>query len=92
MPYSLGDPQINQYKINYQTGDVFFSRVPSQDLPDTDDKDTLTIAYKVQFNKEEDVIQGDYQTKALINIHLGIRMYDPDSGQPHMVDSTTRSS
>jgi hypothetical protein len=86
VPLVLGDAELNQYKIDYQTGDVFFSRIPSQDLPDTDGRDTLTIAYKIQFNKDDDVVQGDYLTKAMINIHLGIRMYDPDSGEPHMVE------
>lgn len=83
VPYTAGDAGTNQYKINYVTGDVFFSRVPSQDIPPVG---MLSISYKIQFNKADDVIQADYQTKAMINIHLGIRMYDPDSGEPHMVE------
>jgi len=83
VPFNLGDAELNQYRIDYRTGDIFFSRIPSQDLPEIGQ---LTIDYKIQFNKDDDVVQGDYQTKAMINIHLGIRIYDPDSGQPHMVE------
>ena len=83
VPLALGDAELNQYKIDYQTGDVKFSRIPSQDLPEIGQ---LRIDYKIQFNKDDDVVQGDYLTKAMINVHLGIRMYDPDSGRPHMVE------
>ena len=83
VPLALGDAEINQYRIDYLSGDVMFSRIPSQDLPEIGQ---LTIDYKIQFNMDDDVVQGDYLTKAMINIHLGIRMYDPDSGEPHMVE------
>ena len=33
VPLSLGDPRMNQYKIDYDTGWLFFSRDPSLDLP-----------------------------------------------------------
>ncbi|MCX6344876.1 MAG: type II secretion system protein [Armatimonadetes bacterium] len=90
VPLNLGDPQFNQYKIDYRTGNVYFSRVPDQKLPDSDDNPIpsgLRVDYKIQFNKNGDVVQGDYQTKAMINLHIGIRMYDPEApAKPRVVD------
>lgn len=88
VPIALGNPEYNQYAIDYNTGIVYFSRIYDQILPGEKGVSTvaMTIKYKIQFNREGDVVQGSYQTKAKINIHLGIRMYDPESAEPHMVE------
>ncbi|MCL5103715.1 MAG: type II secretion system GspH family protein, partial [Armatimonadetes bacterium] len=85
LPLALGDPELNQYKINYDTGEIFFSRIYSQDLPETG-SNPIRVNYKVQFNRNGDVVRGDYFTKCLVNIHVGIRMFDPDSGKVHTVE------
>ena len=42
--------------------------------------------YEIQFNLIDDVVRGDYSTKSLISIHMQMRMFDPESGNPHPVD------
>lgn len=99
VPLALGDPGMNQYKIDYDTGWLFFSRDPSLDLPEdrpdpTDPTipprriptDPIRVYYLIYFNQLDDVVRGDYLTKSLINVHIGMRMYDPDSGKAHPVD------
>jgi len=89
VPLELGDPQQNQYKIDYDTGWLFFSRDPSLDLPEEDhshNKSHIQVYYSIYFNDKDDVVRGDYLTKSLINIQLGMRMFDPDSGKPYPVD------
>ena len=88
MPSALGDPGFNQYKIDYDTGDVYFSSAYDQNLPEgtTSDPFKIGVNYKIQFNRDGDVIKGDYITKNLVTVHLGIRMFDPESGKPHTVE------
>ncbi|MCL5104156.1 MAG: type II secretion system GspH family protein [Armatimonadetes bacterium] len=84
VPQTLGYPELNQYKIQYDTGIIEFSRVPDQNLPETGA--SIMANYKVQFNRNGDVVRGDYFTKSLVNIHVGIRMFDPDSAIAHTVE------
>lgn len=90
VPFNLGVPEFNQYAIDYNTGLLRFSSIFDQKLPVKDangnDCASMTVQYKIQFNRDGDVVQGSYQTKAKINIHLGIRMFDPESAEPHMVE------
>lgn len=96
VPLALGDPQANQYKIDYDTGWLYFSRDYSLDLPeDRPDPsnasnriptDPIQVYYLIYFNAKDDVVRGDYLTKSLINVHIGMRMFDPDSGKPYPVD------
>ena len=86
VPLALGDPGLNQFKIDYDSGLVYFSSVFNQNLPVG--FDNINVDYKIQFNKKDDLVRGDYSTKSLITIHLGMRMFDPDSGKPHAVDLT----
>jgi hypothetical protein len=83
VPFALGEPGVNQYKINYNTGEIFFS--PEKLLEDYGD---IRVDYKVHFNKDGDVVRGDYQTKAAVVVHLQMKMYDPESAKPHSVDLT----
>lgn len=86
VPYSLGDPGQNQYRIDYDNGYIFFSSVYGQDLPVDGDYEYIHVNYKVHFNREDDVVRGNYSTKAAVVVHLGMRMYDPDAAKPHSVD------
>lgn len=89
VPLSLGDPGINQYKIDYDSGWLYFSRDPSLDLPEFDPGDkpcSVQIYYLIYFNQKDDVVRGDYLTKSLINVHIGMRMFDPDQGKAFPVD------
>jgi len=93
VPLALGDPQLNQYKVNYDTGVIEFSSVFGQDLPVVPDPAgqgnmKIAVDYKVHFNRDADVVKGDYTTKSLITVHMGIRMFDPETGKPHSVDLT----
>jgi len=93
VPYALGDPQSNQYKINYDTGWIYFSRDPNLDLPEKDQANANTairVYYLIYFNDKDDVVRGDYLTKSLINVHIGMRMFDPDSGKPFPVDLSNK--
>lgn len=89
VPLSLGDPGMNQYKIDYDLGWLFFSRDPSLDLPIQDHsgaESSVQVYYLIYFNQKDDVVRGDYLTKGLIDVHLGMRMFDPDLGEAHPVD------
>lgn len=89
VPLQLGDPGINQYKIDYDTGRVYFSRDPHLDLPEKDSAGNyyrIQAYYLIYFNQSDDVVRGDYLTKSLINVHVGMRLFDPESGKPYPVD------
>ncbi len=93
VPLNLGDAGVNQYKINYDTGEIFFSPRYGQDLPVVPNSSgqgnqPIEVTYKIQFNREGDVVKGDYVTKSLVTIHMGIRMFDPETGKPHAIDLT----
>lgn len=90
VPLALGDPSINQYKIDYDSGELYFSSDPNEKLPEiaTDANTTIQILvyYKIHFNLADDVVRGDYSTKSLINIHMGMRIFDPNSAKAHLVE------
>lgn len=89
VPLALGDPGLNQYKIDYDNGIIYFSSVYDQNLPDKladGSAAQIVVDYRICLNKSGDVVKGDYTTKSLVNIHLGMRMFDPDSGKPHTVE------
>ena len=92
VPLELGDPRENQYKIDYDAGWLFFSRDPNLDLPEQDPSSgkplpaRVLVYYLIYLNQKDDVVRADYLTKSLINVHLGMRMFDPDGGKPYPVD------
>lgn len=89
VPYTLGDPGINQYKIDYDTGVIYFSSVYDQNLPDQYANGTpavITVDYKIYLNRPQDAVKGSYTTKSLVKVQLGMKMFDPESGKPHAVD------
>lgn len=91
VPLNLGDPGPNQYKVDYDTGVLYFSSAYDQHLPDQFQNGTdarIDVDYKIYFNRLEDAVKGSYTTKDLVNIHLEMRMFDPESGKPHSVDLT----
>lgn len=82
-------PGLNQYLLDFETGTIYFSSVWDQDIPEGDGLGNPTkvlVDYKIQFNRADDVVRGDYSTKSLIDIHLGMRMFDPNSGRPVTVE------
>ena len=85
IPLGLRYPGPNQYQIDCDTGWIMFSPDPNLDLPDTC---AVDVYYKIYFNRTDDVVRGDYLTKSLINIQMGMRMFDPDQGKPYPVDLT----
>ncbi len=85
IPLGLRYPGQNQYQIDCDSGWIMFSPDPSLDLPETGD---ISVYYKIYFNRRDDVVRGDYLTKSLINIQMGMRMFDPDQGKPYPVDLT----
>lgn len=85
IPLGLRYPAQNQYQIDCDTGWIMFSPDPNLDLPDTCGID---VYYKIYFNQNDDVVRGDYLTKSLISIQMGMRMFDPDKGIPYPVDLT----
>jgi len=89
---SLGEPGPKQYKIDYDTGWIYFSSVFGADLPEILDSTgnalPIYVDYKIQFNRDGDIVKGDYITKSMVTVHLGMRMFDPESAKPHSVDLT----
>lgn len=85
IPLGLRYPGQNQYQIDCDSGWIMFSPDPGLELPETCD---ISVYYKIYFNLKDDVVRGDYLTKSLINIQLGMRMFDPDQGRPYPVDLT----
>lgn len=83
IPLGLRYPAQNQYQIDCDTGWIMFSPDPNLDLPETS---SIDVYYLVYFNQTDDVVRGDYLTKSLINIQLGMRMFDPEGGKPYPVD------
>jgi len=104
VPFNLGDPGRNQYKIDYGTGDrtgervgwVIFSPALDEAIPQRmfDGAQTgpsrIEIRYKYQLNHDGDVVIGNYSTKTLLSITLGIRFYDRGSGKCHPVELTNK--
>jgi len=91
VPLSLGDAGLNQYKIDYDTGDIFFSPVYDQNLPvhkPEGGETEILVNYKISFNRAGDIVRGDYTTRSLVTVHLGMRIFDPESGKPSTVDLT----
>ncbi len=92
----LRSPGLNEYRVDYDTGYIYFSRDPgvAYDIPVLPDPSgqggnlPVMVDYRIQFNKDGDVVKGDYVTKSLVTVHLGMRMFDPDSAKPHSVDLT----
>ncbi len=85
---SFGDPGINQYKIDYATGDLFFSSVLNEDLP-TNENVSVDVFYKVQYNYGDDLVCGTYYTKSVIDIHMGMRLFDSQTLKPYPVNLNT---
>ena len=85
---SFGDPGINQYKIDYATGDLFFSSVLNEDLP-TNENVSVDVFYKVQYNYNDDLVCGTYYTKSVIDIHMGMRLFDSQTLKPYPVNLNT---
>lgn len=85
VPLTVGNPGLNQYTIDYDTGDIDFSRDYGHDLPN--DRN-IWVDYRVQFNRDGDIIKGDYTTKSLVTVRMAIRMHDPESSKAHVVDLT----
>ena len=91
VPLALGDPGLNQYKIDYDTGRLIFSADFRHDIPERDNNQNparVLVDYKVHFNRDADIVKGDYTTKSLVTVHMGIRMFDPETAKPHAVDLT----
>ncbi|MCE5322472.1 prepilin-type N-terminal cleavage/methylation domain-containing protein [bacterium] len=86
VPFALGEPGYNQYKVDYDNGRIYFSSVYEQALPE--DRGKIYVNYKVRFNRDGDVVRGNYRTRAAVVVHLQMKMYDPESAKPHSVDLT----
>lgn len=92
VPLALGDPGRNQYKIDYgfndptgeNTGVITFSPAYDEAIPETiagGQDARIEISYKYQLNQDGDIVIGNYQTKTLLNVTVGIRIFDQDSGR-----------
>lgn len=96
VPFNLGDPGVNEYKIDYGlnpddgygVGWMVFSPSPDLKIPESIGGTTdasIDVSYRFQCNRDNDVVVGNYVTKSLMNVTLGIRLYDPNSGKLHVV-------
>jgi hypothetical protein len=48
------------------------------------------IKYKFQCNRDGDIVTGSYATKSLMQVTLGIRYYDRNSGKLHPIELTNK--
>ncbi|MEN6520644.1 MAG: type II secretion system protein [Armatimonadota bacterium] len=102
VPFNLGDPRRNQYKIDYGMSDssnadnsvgwIVFSPAYDDVIPETmsSGESRFEISYKFQCNRDGDVVIGNYATKTLMQITMGIRYYDRNSGKVHPVELTNK--
>jgi len=92
VPLALGNPGRNQYKIDYgfndptgeNTGVITFSPAYDEAIPETiagGQDARIEISYKYQLNQDGDIVIGNYLTKTLLNVTVGIRIFDQDSGR-----------
>ncbi len=92
VPFNLGDPGRNQYKIDYgmedlagqAVGRMIFSPAYDEPIPEVMPDGSpaqFVIRYKFQCNRDQDVLQGNYATKSLMQVTVGIRFYDRQSGK-----------
>jgi hypothetical protein len=58
--------------------------------PVDSDGDTLAENNGRSMRPEADVVKVDYSTRALLNINLGVRVYDASSGRPQVVQLTDK--
>ncbi|MDO8588161.1 MAG: prepilin-type N-terminal cleavage/methylation domain-containing protein [Armatimonadota bacterium] len=82
IPLALGGrPGLNQYKIDYETGEIWFPSGLEKLPEDTVNSDNITVAisYKFHNNAQGDIVRADYTTKNLITVTFGVRLFDPVS-------------
>jgi hypothetical protein len=93
VPLAVGDPGINQYKIDYDyspapgetnttSGKIWFTSDPNTPLP----IGNFEISYQYQNNGPDQIVKADYDTKNLFTVSLAIRLYDSASGKPMVVE------
>ncbi len=85
VPLGLGDPDINQYKMDYETGEIEFSPVYDQDLPEG--HGYINVDYKVYFIRNDDIVKATYMTKSVVQVTVGMRLLDPQTGKPNLVNA-----
>ena len=67
----------------YKRQVIYFSPIYDQDLLDNG---PITIDYKIHFNRATDIVRGQYTTKSLVKIDLGMIIHDPETSKAHEVD------
>lgn len=104
VPFNLGDPGRNQYKIDYGMNDttgervgwIIFSPAYDEIIPSSTSSggatipSSIDISYKYQLNHDGDVVIGNYATKTLMQVTLGIRYYDRNSGKLTPMELTNK--
>jgi len=81
-PFSLGQLNYNQYKIDYEEGIIYWKPVLNHDVnnniyPVKYADIPVFNSYKIQFNKSSDKLTVSYVTNEVIDVNLNIRMiYD----------------
>jgi len=87
VPWNLGDPGRNQYKINYETGEIQFSSAYDEDIPETG---PITLTFRYHKNTPTMVVKAHYMTKMLISVGLAMRLYDDVSGKLQVVELSSK--
>jgi hypothetical protein len=103
VPLALIKPGRNQYTIDYglgldsKPGEITFSSLSDEqipllvaDPPNGTKPGSIEIKYRFQVNHDGDVVVGNYATKTLLTVTLGIRFYDSNSGKVHPVELTNK--
>lgn len=104
VPQRIGNPGLNEYDIDYgltdraEAGYISFSSALDEAIPvwqkfgtgGGDIPASIEIRYKYQLNQDGDVVVGNYATKTLMSVTMGIRFYDSNSGKVHPVELTNK--
>lgn len=105
VPDSIASPGLNEYRINYgydktvPVGYIRFSNSLNEAIPLWSSYSSggannvpgeIEIRYRFQLNKDADVVVGNYSTKTLLGVTMGIRYYDSNSGKVFPVELTNK--
>lgn len=90
VPWNMGDPGRNQYKINYDSGEIQFSSLWEEHIPEVSGG-AINLTFQMHNNSPGMVVKADYASKMLLSIDLAMRMYDHASGgKLHVVELSNR--
>lgn len=84
---SLEIPGLNQYLIDYDTGELWFVRSVDNPLPAGA---RVRVNFRYHNNKPGDIVKADYTTKNLLTITYGVGIFVQETGKPQSMELTNK--